>query len=66
VRLLDAGTPPVLVPESRVVHQLSRTIASDDHQLAVWVDIQRARDRAAFERKHPTVRLRTVEVEGVR
>ncbi|WDT94586.1 glycosyltransferase [Thermoleophilum album] len=66
VRLLDAGTPPVLVPGSRVVHQLSRTVASDDRQLAAWVDIQRARDRVAFERKHPTVRLRTVEVEGVR
>ncbi len=51
-RLRAAGTPPVLVPESRIRHGLSQTVATDDPALRAWIDQRIALDKAAFEAKH--------------
>jgi len=58
-RLRDIGRPPQLVRESHVRHGLSKTVESDDPGLRAWVDSTIEADRAAFEQKHPTVRVHT-------
>ena len=51
-RLRQAGRPPVCVPESRIRHALSQTVASEDPALRAWIQRQVAADRVAFEAKH--------------
>jgi GT2 family glycosyltransferase len=55
VRLRAVGRPPRLVRESRIRHALSATVRSEDPALRAWIDRTIAADKAAFERKHPTV-----------
>jgi GT2 family glycosyltransferase len=54
-RLRAAGRPPQLVRESRVRHGLSTTVESDDPELRAWIEDTVREDRAAFQRKHPSV-----------
>jgi GT2 family glycosyltransferase len=51
-RLRQAGCPPVCVPDSRIRHGLSQTVASEDPALRAWIQRQVAADRVAFEAKH--------------
>jgi GT2 family glycosyltransferase len=53
-RLRLAGTPPVLVPESRIRHGLSETVATEDPALRAWIEGQVRRDKASFEALHGT------------
>jgi GT2 family glycosyltransferase len=55
VRLRAIGRPPRLVPDSRIRHTLSATVRTEDPALRAWIDRTIAADKAAFERKHPTV-----------
>ena len=57
-RLRVAGTPPVHVLDSHIVHGLSETVLSEDPQLHAWIDQQVTRDKRLFEQLHGT------EVEG--
>ena len=57
-RLRDAGRPPRLVPEARVRHGLSETVASAEPALAAWISAQTVLDRRRFEHKHPQVPVR--------
>ncbi len=52
MRLREAGTPPVLVRESRIRHGLSETVGTTDPSLRAWIDAQILRDKAAFESRH--------------
>jgi GT2 family glycosyltransferase len=52
-RLRAAGYPPMAVPESRIRHGLSETVATQDPALRAWIDAEIERDRAAFALKHP-------------
>jgi GT2 family glycosyltransferase len=52
-RLRAEGDPPVMVPESRIRHGLSETVATQDPELRAWIDAEIARDWAAFAAKHP-------------
>lgn len=58
-RLRAIKHPPQLVRASRVRHGLSKTVESDDPGLRSWVDGTIEEDRAAFELKHPSVRVHT-------
>jgi GT2 family glycosyltransferase len=51
-RLRLAGRPPQLVPESRIRHGLSETVATADPGLRAWIDAQILRDKARFEALH--------------
>jgi GT2 family glycosyltransferase len=51
-RLRQAGCPPVCVPDSRIRHGLSQTVASEDPALRAWIQRQVVADRVAFEAKH--------------
>jgi GT2 family glycosyltransferase len=53
-RLRLAGRPPVLVPESRIRHGLSQTVATNDPALRSWIDRRIAADKAMFCAKHGT------------
>ncbi|HVW45811.1 MAG TPA: glycosyltransferase family 2 protein [Solirubrobacterales bacterium] len=55
VRLRALGRPPLLVRSSHIRHALSATVRSEDPALRRWIEETIAADRAAFERKHPTV-----------
>jgi GT2 family glycosyltransferase len=52
-RLRAAGAPPRMVPEARIRHGLSETVATQDPALRAWIDAEIARDRDAFAAKHP-------------
>lgn len=54
-RLRAVGRPPQLVRESRIRHGLSMTVESDDPELRAWIEDTVHEDRAAFQRKHPSV-----------
>jgi hypothetical protein len=54
-RLRAAGRPPVLVRESHVRHLLSVTVETDDRALRGWIAEVVGEDRAAFQRKHPSL-----------
>jgi len=58
-RLRAIERPPRLVRNSRVRHGLSKTVESDDTGLRAWIDSTIKQDRAAFEAKHPSVRVHT-------
>jgi hypothetical protein len=55
LRLSAAGVAPVLVPESRIRHDGSRTVDLEhpDDGYRTWLHAQIASDRAAFQVKHP-------------
>jgi GT2 family glycosyltransferase len=55
VRLRAVGRPPKLVRESQIRHALSATVRTEDPALRAWIDRTIAADKAAFQRKHPTV-----------
>jgi GT2 family glycosyltransferase len=55
VRLRATGRSPQLVPDSRIRHALSATVRTEDPALRAWIDRTIAADKAAFQRKHPTV-----------
>jgi GT2 family glycosyltransferase len=55
VRLRAVGRPPKLVRDSRIRHALSATVRTEDPALRAWIDRTIAADKAAFQRKHPTV-----------
>ncbi|HEY2477631.1 MAG TPA: glycosyltransferase [Solirubrobacterales bacterium] len=55
VRLRALGRPPKLVRDSHIRHALSATVRAEDPALRAWIDRTIAADRAAFQRKHPTV-----------
>jgi GT2 family glycosyltransferase len=55
VRLRAIGRPPQLVRESQIRHELSATVRTEDPALRAWIDRTIATDKAAFQRKHPTV-----------
>jgi GT2 family glycosyltransferase len=55
VRLREIGRPPLLVRASHIRHALSATVRSEDPALRAWIEATITADRAAFERKHPTV-----------
>ena len=55
VRLRAIGRPPQLVRESQIRHALSDTVSTEDPTLRTWIDRTIAADKAAFQRKHPTV-----------
>lgn len=55
VRLRAIGRPPQLVRESQIRHALSATLRTEDPALRAWIDRTIAADKAAFQRKHPTV-----------
>jgi len=57
-RLREAGSPPVMVPESQIRHGLSETVGSDDPELSAWIRAQVAIDRERFILKHPGAVLR--------
>jgi GT2 family glycosyltransferase len=50
LRLLDAGDPPVVVPESEIVHYGGETVLTDP---TGWIDAQIHRDRAVFYERWP-------------
>jgi hypothetical protein len=54
-RLRVAGRPPRFVRESRIRHLLSATIETGDPELRGWIEEIVSEDRAAFNRKHPSV-----------
>lgn len=54
-RLRTIDRAPQLVRDSRVQHGLSVTVESDDPELRAWVQATIDDDRAAFERKHPSM-----------
>lgn len=53
-RLRMAGNPPVLVPQSRIRHGLSKTVLADDPVLKHWVGRQVRADKVVFEALHGT------------
>jgi GT2 family glycosyltransferase len=55
VRLRAIGRPPLLVRDSLIRHALSATVRTEDPGLRAWIDQMIAADKAAFQRKHPTV-----------
>ncbi|HEY2056492.1 MAG TPA: glycosyltransferase [Solirubrobacterales bacterium] len=55
IRLRAIGRPPKLVGDSRIRHALSATVRTEDPALRAWIDRTIAADKAAFQRKHPTV-----------
>lgn len=55
IRLRAIGRPPQLVRESHIRHALSATVRTEDPALRAWIDRTIAADKAAFQRKHPTV-----------
>ncbi len=55
VRLRAIGRPPQLVRDSHIRHALSATVRTEDPGLRAWIDQTIAADKAAFQRKHPTV-----------
>jgi GT2 family glycosyltransferase len=55
VRLRAIGRPPKLIRESKIRHALSATVRTEDPALRAWIDRTIAADKAAFQRKHPTV-----------
>jgi GT2 family glycosyltransferase len=57
VRLREIGRPPLHVPASQIRHGLSATVKSEDPALRAWIDATIAADRAAFERKHPRIKV---------
>jgi hypothetical protein len=52
-RLRAAGNPPVMVPESRIRHGLSETVATRDPALRAWIEAEIQNDRRVFAEKHP-------------
>ena len=50
-RLRLAGTPPVLVRDSSIVHGLSKSVLSPDPALKAWVVETVQQDRAVFQRR---------------
>jgi GT2 family glycosyltransferase len=63
LRLMQAGMHPRLVESAQIRHGLSETLTSDDPELSAWIEEQQARDRDAFEAKHPGAPLRRVQWE---
>ncbi|MBS1845715.1 MAG: glycosyltransferase [Actinobacteria bacterium] len=57
LRLRAVDRPPRLVHESRIRHALSATVRSEDPALRAWIERTIAADKAAFNRKHPTVTI---------
>jgi GT2 family glycosyltransferase len=57
VRLRAIGRPPRLVRESQIRHALSATVRTEDPALRAWIERTIAADKAAFQRKHPTVTI---------
>jgi GT2 family glycosyltransferase len=57
LRLRAAGVPPVQVASATVRHVTSSTIGTPDPELQAWIQAQIARDRTAFEQRHPGVEL---------
>jgi GT2 family glycosyltransferase len=57
LRLREIGRPPLRVPTSQIRHGLSATVKSEDPALRAWIDATIAADRAAFERKHPRIKV---------
>jgi GT2 family glycosyltransferase len=57
LRLREIGRPPLHVPASRIRHGLSATVKTEDPALRAWIDATIAADQAAFERKHPRVKV---------
>ncbi|MEX2196739.1 MAG: glycosyltransferase [Thermoleophilaceae bacterium] len=66
LRLMEAGVHPRLVESSEIRHGLSETLTSDDPALQAWIEQQVARDREAFDAKHPGAPLRVIEFEVTR
>jgi hypothetical protein len=58
LRLSEAGTPPVCVPESRIRHDFHRTadLEHPDADYRRWLQAQFASDHAALRLKHPLYR----------
>jgi GT2 family glycosyltransferase len=54
-RLRAEGRPPQLVREAQIRHGLSETVESENPELRAWVESTVSEDRAAFQRKHPSV-----------
>jgi GT2 family glycosyltransferase len=57
LRLRAVGRPPRLVREAPIRHALSATLRSEDPALRAWIERTIAADKAAFQRKHPTVTI---------
>lgn len=66
LRLMQADMHPRLVEGARIRHGLSETLTSEDPELKAWIERQVARDREAFDAKHPGAPLRVIEFEVTR
>ena len=64
--LQRAGRPPVHVPEARIRHGLSQTLATEDPELSEWVRRQIQADERSFRAKHAGLELSPTTLAGAR
>jgi GT2 family glycosyltransferase len=64
--LQRAGRPPVHVPQARIRHGLSQTLATEDPQLSAWVREQIQADERCFRAKHAGLQLAPTTLTAAR